>query len=502
MKKKSFPLIIILLLLTFFAFFWRLKWWPNYVTFGFEQARDALAAQELFAGKKLTLIGPTTEIEGIFHGPLYYYLIGLPYSLFGKNPASVSLLHILVNITTIPIIFWVGKSLFDKKTGLIAAFLFAISYEVASYSLWLSNPSPGLPFIILAYFFLYRGLRENQKYYPLAFFLLGIAVQFDLIVIMHLISFLALYFIYQKPPVKLKNLLLSGIGLAIPLINYPLFEIRHDFLMTRKFLEVLAGQDGQLKSVFSYLAVYLNGLAKEFANVLFPIHGFFAGLLMFALLFYLWQKLRTTKISKNPWALLIVWLFSALPTFLIVAAVTNSEFSFFGANAAIVLLAASFINGLLKKKKRILAVSLLLIIFLANLRAWNNYFPNPQRKLFDSQKGVILNDLFKTIDYTYEQAGGKPFFIDAVTVPLYISPLWDYLYSWHGQAKFGYLPTKDAQAPLQFLIIEPGWGETYEIFTQKAISVMDQRTKIEEEKNFGWIKIQKRFPLSQGKPQE
>lgn len=480
------------LALTALGFFWRLKWWPNYVTFGFEQARDALDAQRIFSEKRLTLIGPTTEIEGIFHGPIYFYLIGLPYFLFGKNPASVSLLHILINITTIPIIFWVGKSLFDKKVGLIAAFLFAVSYEVASYSLWLSNPSPGLPFIILAYFFLYRGLKENQKYYPLAFFFLGIAVQFDLIVIMHLIPFVALYFIYQKPPVRLKTVLLSGIGLLVPLANYPLFEIRHNFLMTKKFFEVFSGQDTRFRNIFQYLIVYLNGLTKEFANVLFPIHGFFAGLLMLALLFYLWRKLQTSKIPKEPWAWLLVWTFSALPIFLIAAAVTNSEFAFFGANAAIALLTGAWLNEMLKKKRKLSVILILFFIFFANWRAWNNYYPNPQRKLFDSQKGVILKDLLKTIDYTYEQSGGDPFFVDTVTVPLYISPLWDYLYSWHGQEKFGYLPSKDEETPIQFLIIEPGWGETYEIFTQKAIDHLNERTEVEEEKNFGWVTVEKR----------
>lgn len=496
MNKKKIHLIIALLFLIALGFFWRLKWWPNYVTFGYEQARDALAIQNIFFQKKLTLIGATTEIEGIFHGPIYYYLFGLPYFLFGKNPASTSLLHILINITTIPIIFFLGRSLFNTKTGLIAAFFFAISYEVASYSLWLSNPSPGLPLIILAYFFFYKSFKENQKYLPFACASLALAVQFDLIVIMHIIPVSVLYFFYNQKKLKPKTLLASGITFLALLSNYPLFEIRHDFLMTRKFFEVLTSQDAQFRNVFEYFMVYLNGFANEFANVLFPIHGFFAGLLMFILFFYLWRKIRLSKISKGPWLFILIWLFSPFPIFLISAAITNAEYSFLGLDAPICLLTAVFLSELLKKKKAIFAILIIFAIFLGNLRAWNNYFPNPSRKLFDVQKGVILKDNLAAVNYTYNQSSGKSFYVETLTVPLFISPLWDYLYDWHGQREFGYLPSQNNQTPIQFLIIEPGSGETYEIFRQRAINHINQTTELEETKEFGLITVEKRRLLS------
>jgi 4-amino-4-deoxy-L-arabinose transferase-like glycosyltransferase len=490
-KKQSWlPLII--LSLTISGFFWRFQWWPDYVTFGYEQARDGLASQKIFFQKKLTLIGPTTEIEGLFHGPLYYYLIGLPYFLFGKNPASVSFLHLLINLTTIPIIFLVGRSLFNSRVGILAAFLFAISYEVCSYSLWLSNPSPGLPLIILAYFFFYQAFRKNHQYLPLAAFLLGLATHFDLIIIMGIFAALALFFVYNTKPLPRRTLFFSLAAFLLPLANYPLFEIRHDFLMTRKFFDVLTHQDAQFRSIFEYFGAYFNGLAREFANVLFPIHGFFAGLLMFILLFYLCKKMQRPKSSQTPWPLISIWLFSTLPVFLVAAAVTNSEFSFFGVDAAIVLLIAALLDEWLKKKKRLFAFFIIIIIFLGNLRAWNNYFPDPMKKLFDAQRGVILKDTLATLDYTYHQASGQPFRVETLTVPLYISPLWDYLYSWYGQEKFGYLPSKDESVPLQFLIIEPGWGQTYEIFKQKTIDHLNQKTELETSKDFGLIIVEKR----------
>jgi 4-amino-4-deoxy-L-arabinose transferase-like glycosyltransferase len=490
-KKHSSLILIGLILLL--GLFLRWYWWPQYVTFGFEQARDALAAKSIFTERKLTLIGPTTEVEGLFHGPIYYYLIGLVYFLFGPNPSSVSLMHILFNLASIPVIYVVGKKLFGPRVGLLAAAFFAVSYEVISYSLWLSNPSPALAFIILAYYFFYKSFKENQKYLPLAAFLFAIAVSFDLIIIMHLFGVVVLYFVYNQKKIPLRTWAISLATLILPLINYPLFEIRHQFLMANTFLKLLQGQDSQLKSIFQYLSVYFDGLAEEFANLFFPIHGFFAGLLMLALFIFLWRKLRSQPLSKSPWAFIAIFLFANLPTFLIIAAVTNSEFSYFGVNAAAALLLAAFIDQLLAAKKKWLAISLMALIFLGSLRAWQNYFPNPQRKLFDSQRGVILKDTLAAVDYTYQEANGKPFFVDSVTVPLFISPLWNYLYSWHGQEKFGYLPTKDTSVNIQFLIIEPGWGQTFEIFRQKAVSHLNQTTRAVETKKFGAITVERRL---------
>jgi len=498
MKKKMFVLLLLSLLILI-GLFLRLKYWPDFLTFGYEQARDAQLSTIIYSQKKLTLLGPTTEIEGVFHGPIYYYLIGLIYFLFGKNPSWVALWHILMNLACIPIVFWVGKKMFSQRVGLIAAAVFTISYEVISYSLWLSNPSPGLPFIILTYFFFYRAFKENLKFLPLASFLLAISISFDLIIVVNLFGAIALGLIYNKKRINLKTGVASFLAFVIPLINYPLFEIRHSFLMTKKLLSVLGSQDNEFKNVFQYLFNFSEGLAKEFANVFFPIHGFFAGLLMITLFIFLWKNLRQKKLFSNPYGLVLVWLLVNFTTFLISAAVTNSEFSYFGVNAASSLLLAAFLDNLIVKKRFFWVILISSLVVLGSLRAWQKFLPNPQRRLFDSQRGVILKDTLATIDYTYSQSNKKSFFVDTVTVPLYISPLWDYLYSWYGQKKYGYLPTKETKVSDQFLIIEPGWGDTYKIFRQRAIDNLNKTTTIDEEQKFGMITVEKRSASSEKK---
>jgi len=220
---------------------------------------------------------------------------------------------------------------------------------------------------------------------------------------------------------------------------------------------------------------------------------------MIVLFLFLWKNLRQKKLFSNPYGLVLVWLLVNFTTFLISAAVTNSEFSYFGVNAASSLLLAAFLDNLIVKKRFFWVILISSLVVLGSLRAWQKFLPNPQRRLFDSQRGVILKDTLATIDYTYSQSNKKPFFVDTVTVPLFISPLWDYLYSWYGQGKYGYLPSKEINSSNQFLIIEPGSGDTYKIFRQKAAENMNKTTTIDEEQKFGMVTVQTRSLLIEKK---
>ena len=61
------------------------------------------------------------------HPPLYYLLLHLWISLFGPGPVSVRLLSVLIGVAAVPLIYLVGRWLFDHKTALAAALLLAVS---------------------------------------------------------------------------------------------------------------------------------------------------------------------------------------------------------------------------------------------------------------------------------------------------------------------------------------------------------------------------------------
>src|SRR5262245_60191172 len=90
-----------------------------------DQVRDAVAAQGILSGRDFPLVGPHAAM-GTVHlvGPLYYYLVAIPYG-FSTNPVvGVAFLNLL-GVFSIYITYLLGKEMFGAPVGLIAAALYA-----------------------------------------------------------------------------------------------------------------------------------------------------------------------------------------------------------------------------------------------------------------------------------------------------------------------------------------------------------------------------------------
>ena len=72
--NKTYLILFLIFILALLA---RLIFIPQNFLFGFEQGRDAQIAQDIIHLRKLTLIGPKTDIAGIFHGVWYYYILSI-----------------------------------------------------------------------------------------------------------------------------------------------------------------------------------------------------------------------------------------------------------------------------------------------------------------------------------------------------------------------------------------------------------------------------------------
>src|SRR3990172_10512254 len=87
MSKDTKVFLAMLLLLSIVFCYFRLK--PIYletIPYTFDQGRDFLRAEEIVRDHNLTFIGPTTGIQGLFHGAWWYYFLAIPYIIFQGNP--------------------------------------------------------------------------------------------------------------------------------------------------------------------------------------------------------------------------------------------------------------------------------------------------------------------------------------------------------------------------------------------------------------------------------
>src|SRR5258708_1417571 len=67
--------------------------------FGFEQGRDAAIVQNIYLHHDFKLVGPKTDLAGIFHGAYYYYLLVPASWLTHGDPLALSFTLILISST-------------------------------------------------------------------------------------------------------------------------------------------------------------------------------------------------------------------------------------------------------------------------------------------------------------------------------------------------------------------------------------------------------------------
>ncbi|MEI6447837.1 MAG: glycosyltransferase family 39 protein [Actinomycetes bacterium] len=66
--------------------------------------------------------------------PLYYMGLAAWMGWFGRTEAATHAFSLLASTATIPFAFWAGRTLFDRRTGVIAASVFASSAFLTAYS--------------------------------------------------------------------------------------------------------------------------------------------------------------------------------------------------------------------------------------------------------------------------------------------------------------------------------------------------------------------------------
>src|SRR5258708_928169 len=158
--KHLLPLILIFV----FGYFLRVMFLrSNALTFGYDQARDAVNALEIVHGH-LKIFGPSASQPGLFHGVFYYYVLAPFYAIGKGSPIIASYGIAFINSLTILIVFCLTYLMTKKRgTALIAAFLFAISFEATQYATWLSNPTLGIVTVPLIYLGLWIWIQPLGK---------------------------------------------------------------------------------------------------------------------------------------------------------------------------------------------------------------------------------------------------------------------------------------------------------------------------------------------------
>ena len=231
MKNIKLTKIILVLILCLAAFF-RLYRISDYMEFLGDQGRDVVIVRTLFTQGHFLAIGPQTSVGNMYLGPFYYYLMA-PSLLFANfNPVGPSIMVAMFGIATTFLLWRFGRQLFSNQSGLLAAFLFAISPVAIKYNSFSWNPNVMPFFALLFSYSLYQIAFLNKYKYSLL-----LSISFILCLNSHYLSLLLLPFgIYYVASYIQKNkqnsqvvkYLLMSLGIfVISLVPQILFDLKH-----------------------------------------------------------------------------------------------------------------------------------------------------------------------------------------------------------------------------------------------------------------------------------
>lgn len=432
--KKTF-LIFALFLLALIIRFYPIS---KNLFFGPETGKDFLEIKNIAVNHKLTLIGAKTDIDGIFHGPFYYYLQTIPFILSNGNPVASSFFNIFLISLNAIFLFYLGKKIFSEKVALISAFLFAFSPRSVEYSRWLSAQPLSPLFSLFLFFSLYQVYRGSSKYIYFIALISGILIHLQLLHLYFTIPIIIICFVWGKIKISLKQIVLSLIIFALSLSNFLLFDLRHNFLISKNVFLVLLGKKGFIAPLGTSIRETFVNLIKETTSYLFHNLTFLTHILFFLIVIFLLKKIIRKKFGVCH--LLLIFLFEPI-VYLALSRHSILPHFFIFISPFIFLLTAVIIEKIFEKSK-IAALIVLFLIIINNLLVVSKLEP----------WGITIGAQKKVLDIVYADAKGEPFRYEAFTVPYFWKDGWQYMFAWYGKKKYGYIPSEKGDNKVYFIL--------------------------------------------------
>jgi hypothetical protein len=241
-----------------------------------DQARDMLLTKSIVVGHTLTLIGARTGLGGLFHGPIWLYIIAPFFFLFGGNPfLTLVPLFIIVSLTLIILGFLVGWRLYNFYFGLLLALILSVSSSLVNTVVYTSNAHMQPIVVILYLFATIEFIRGKDKFIILSLFLVGLGFQFESAFAVLLIALTLFAVLLRGKFPSIKNSVLGIVAFLIPLSTFILFDLRHQFLMTKSFIRLFGSPLKPLPGYEQYTSITfrffdrLFGLRDSLAAPLF-----------------------------------------------------------------------------------------------------------------------------------------------------------------------------------------------------------------------------------------
>lgn len=450
--------------------------------FYFDQGRDAKIIWDLWHSGKLFLVGPVTGLEGVFLGPVFYYLIAPFYLIGGGNPVYPAVFIGILTTLGVFFVYLLGFKAHGRQAGIIAACIFAFSYFLVYYGRWLANPAPILFISPLLYFSLLKITnREGEIWWVAATFLIALSLQFELAsAFFYIPAFMIFIFWQRKNLPKPKIIVFSAITFFIIFIPQIIFNFKHDNILINAIGRALKDKKEINLTLWEFIKFRFDFYYKALTSVVFPQkQNIFNLFLLGAIGIYAANAKKLLR--SNFFMISLIFLIAPVIGLLFFRANDAKVYDYYliGYFVPFIILFSIALSYLTKKWLGIIFLVLFFAVFLqVNIPMINNYL----------QKGLApftFKDQISAVNWVLEDSGDKPFSVD-IWVPPVIPHAYDYLFIWLGNDK---KPVKGADI-FYTLYEEPGnlYPEQNAWLSQK-----NEEGRMKKEMRFGGITVQERI---------
>jgi hypothetical protein len=365
-----------------------------------DQAWFYLSARDAISTGQIPLVGIASSHPWLHQGPLWTYLL-IPFLwIFNFDPVSGAYLTITLGVLSVMAIYVVGSMLFSKRAGLIASLLYATSPLAVYYMRFPYHTSPMPLFVIILIFPLYKIIKEELSYVPLAIFLLAILYNFEIATsVLWGIPVLLLIYCYSRNRKSLikflnkKNIFFSILSLIVPLVPIILYDVKNGFPQTLKFAAWIFYRAISLFSYNSHqsfsidkIFIMFNFLFDNFTKLIFAQNSFVFFIIMSCLIVWMTYELLRKRMGNSNNLLILLLL---IPLLLVALNQIPSDAYLPIFFPVLILLFSSFLDFVIMKKYLFFPVLILIIVLtLSNVHFMlkNNFMFDKSGRFFTLDK--------------------------------------------------------------------------------------------------------------------
>lgn len=433
--------------------------------FWYDPARDFLLAWDNLS--KLTLIGPTSGIPGLFYGPYWIWLLSLGL-FFSHDPRFVVFLVLTIPYFIIfPFVLYQFHNLLGLGTvtllWLFFIFMFGLNYATAP---WNPYAAP-LLYLILVYLITKTEFElsnfSTKRNSLLAGLLTGLIINFHISFGLGIFTGSVLFFIvyfasclWQKRHFVKKTLLeylLTSIcfisGFLVTFLPFFIFESRHGWQQSQTVLHVLSSPTAVVSQQgLSKLEIiqHFFGVGTTLLHSNYIVAYLFISI---SVIMFLWNLKKGTRIlSPKEKRLLLFVVTNLLSLSVLYLSYHNPvwDYHFIGVEVSVL-----FIIGILLKNKsalKILLTAWFVIFFLQAISSYiTDFTTSPTTPVLKSKENIV-----KTIQ---SDAHNESYVVYAYSPSIYMYE-YSYLFRWLAKKDVPYDPGQNpTNSPIVYLIIPP-----------------------------------------------